>query len=153
MWPVHLHPCIRAVSGFGFRCNFARTGVPTTHFLFVSPGLCLRLPSDSTSRWTPLSSANSSHCQACRDFHPQGSSHARRTTSYPAFGLGPFDRFCVYSSVRAVLAQASALREQVPTAVRAPRERSRRLRPASWNPWTENGAARPWLGRIGGGVP
>ena len=40
------------------------------HFLFVGSGFCLRLPSDSISRWTPLSSANSSHCQACRGLSP-----------------------------------------------------------------------------------
>ncbi|HBI79375.1 MAG TPA: hypothetical protein DDY30_08190 [Marinobacter adhaerens] len=29
---------------------------PRMRFLFVGPVLCLRLPSDSTSRWTPLPS-------------------------------------------------------------------------------------------------
>src|SRR5699024_2076308 len=39
-------------------------------FLFVSASVCLRLPSDSTSRWTPLPSANSSYCQACSGLSP-----------------------------------------------------------------------------------
>src|SRR5690606_20523376 len=30
---------------------------------FVGPSVCRRLPSDSTSRWTPLSLANTSHCK------------------------------------------------------------------------------------------
>ena len=36
---------------------------PYMQFLFVRPGFCLRLPSDSTSRWTPLPLANASYCQ------------------------------------------------------------------------------------------
>ena len=37
--------------------------MPYMKFLFVRPGFCLRLPSDSTSRWTPLPLANASYCQ------------------------------------------------------------------------------------------
>ena len=36
---------------------------PFMKFLFVRPRFCLRLPSDSTSRWTPLPLANASYCQ------------------------------------------------------------------------------------------
>lgn len=39
-------------------------------FLFVRPRFCLRLLSDSASRRTPLSSANSSYCQACSGLSP-----------------------------------------------------------------------------------
>jgi hypothetical protein len=39
-------------------------------FLFVRPRVCLRLTSDSASRRTPLPSANSSYCQACRGLSP-----------------------------------------------------------------------------------
>ncbi|TGA98742.1 hypothetical protein E4665_07780 [Sporolactobacillus shoreae] len=39
-------------------------------FLFIGSEFCLRLPSDSTSRWTPLPSANSSYCQACSGLSP-----------------------------------------------------------------------------------
>ena len=36
----------------------------------VRPELCLPLPSDSTSRWTPLRLANTSYCQACSGLSP-----------------------------------------------------------------------------------
>ena len=39
-------------------------------FLFVRPRFCLRLLSDSASRWTPLSLANSSYCHACSGLSP-----------------------------------------------------------------------------------
>jgi hypothetical protein len=39
-------------------------------FLFVRPRICLRLPSDSASRRTPLPSVNSSYCQVCRGLSP-----------------------------------------------------------------------------------
>jgi hypothetical protein len=44
--------------------------MPYMWFLFVRPRVCLRLPSDSASRRTPLPSANSSYCQACRGLSP-----------------------------------------------------------------------------------
>ena len=37
--------------------------MPYMQFLFVRPELCLQLLSDSTSRWTPLLSANGWHYQ------------------------------------------------------------------------------------------
>ena len=40
------------------------------YFLFIGPGFCLKLPSGSTSRWTPLLSANGSHCQAHSGLSP-----------------------------------------------------------------------------------
>ena len=43
---------------------------PFIWFLFVSSRVCVRLPSDSTSPWTPLSFANSSYCQACSGLPP-----------------------------------------------------------------------------------
>ena len=39
-------------------------------FLFVGPRVCIRLPSDSASRRTPLPFANSSYCQACSGLSP-----------------------------------------------------------------------------------
>ncbi|MEG7364713.1 hypothetical protein [Aerococcus tenax] len=34
------------------------------HHIYIAYGnICLQLPSDSTSRWTPLSLANSSYCK------------------------------------------------------------------------------------------
>ena len=44
--------------------------LPYMWFLFVRPRVCLRLPSDSASRRTPLPSANSSYCQACSGLSP-----------------------------------------------------------------------------------
>ena len=41
--------------------------LPYMRFLFVRPGFCYCLLSDSTSRWTPLTFANSSYWQACID--------------------------------------------------------------------------------------
>src|SRR5690625_1797338 len=43
---------------------------PCIQFLLVSLGFCVRLPSDSISRWTPLSFANSSYCKACSGLSP-----------------------------------------------------------------------------------
>ncbi len=39
-------------------------------FLFVSATVCVQLPSDSTSQWTPLSFANSFNYQACNGLSP-----------------------------------------------------------------------------------
>ena len=46
--------------------------------------LHIRLPSDSTSRWTPLPSANSSYCQVCSGLSPPSycpcrAHHTKRT--------------------------------------------------------------------------
>jgi hypothetical protein len=35
---------------------FSSSATASMRFLFVKPAICLRLPSDSTSRWTPLPS-------------------------------------------------------------------------------------------------
>ena len=45
--------------------------MPYMWFLFVGPRVCIRLPSDSASRRTPLPFANSSYCQACSGLSPQ----------------------------------------------------------------------------------
>jgi len=43
---------------------------PYMQFLFIWPELCLRLPSDSSSRRTPLPLANTSYCQVCSGLSP-----------------------------------------------------------------------------------
>ena len=57
--------------------------MPYMRFLFVGPRVCLRLPSDPTSRWTPLPSADSSHCKACNGLSPSSlrtcRAHPRRS--------------------------------------------------------------------------
>ena len=50
--------------------NSSVSSMPYMQFLFVRPRLCRRLPSDSTSRWTPLPLANSSYCQVCSGLSP-----------------------------------------------------------------------------------
>ena len=57
--------------------NSSVSSMPYMQFLFVRPRLCLRLPSDSTSRWTPLPLANSSYCQACSGLSPPSDSACR----------------------------------------------------------------------------
>ncbi|MBS1589040.1 MAG: hypothetical protein JST52_05450 [Bacteroidetes bacterium] len=48
--------------------------------MFLGAGLCLRLSSDSTSRWTPLPSANGWRLQSpIVDLHHQVNYHARHT--------------------------------------------------------------------------
>ena len=49
-------------------------------FVFLGSEFCLQLPSDSTSRWTPLLLANGWQLQApIVDFHHQVNRHAWRT--------------------------------------------------------------------------
>ena len=50
--------------------NSSVSSMPYMQFLFVRPRFCLRLLSASASRRTPLSSANSSYCQACSGLSP-----------------------------------------------------------------------------------
>lgn len=56
-------------------------------FVFLGAEVCLRLPSDSTSQWTPLPLANGWRLQTpIVDFHHQVIGHARRTYKGFAFG-------------------------------------------------------------------
>ena len=53
-------------------------------FLFVRPEICLHLPSDSTSRWTPLVFGYDLPATGrSRDFHPLEYAHAGRTAKQP----------------------------------------------------------------------
>ena len=74
---LHLHLEIRAVLDFVLFGKLVRSKVPYMQFLFVRPRLCRGLPSDSTSRWTPLPLANSSYCQVCSGLSPPSSSACR----------------------------------------------------------------------------
>ena len=57
--------------------NSSVSNTPYIQFLFVRPRLCRGLPSDSTSRWTPLPVANSSYCQVCSGLSPPSDSACR----------------------------------------------------------------------------
>ena len=69
---LHLRLEFRAVSDFVLSCKLIHFKTPFffMQFLFVRPRFCLRLPSDSASRRTPLSLANSSYCHACSGLSP-----------------------------------------------------------------------------------
>ena len=63
-----------------WRGNSSVSSMPYIQFLFVRPRLCRRLPSDSTSRWTPLPLANSSYCQVCSGLSPPSCNACRAHT-------------------------------------------------------------------------
>ena len=54
MQPPHLRDRVRVVWDFDLCCSLVRSAPPFMRFLFVGSELCLRLPSDSVSRRTPL---------------------------------------------------------------------------------------------------
>ena len=60
-------PCIYVVvsctvSGFSLFGNITHTTPTSMQFLFVGSNVCRQLPSDSTSRWTPLLLPNDTYC-------------------------------------------------------------------------------------------
>lgn len=61
--PPHLLDHLLMVMGFALSCKLARMIQPDMRFVFLGSAFCLRLPSDPTSRWTPLLLANSFHHQ------------------------------------------------------------------------------------------
>ena len=64
--------------------NSSVSSMPYMQFLFVRPRLCRRLPSDSTSRWTPLPLANSSYCQVCSGLSPLSCNTCRAHRKNPS---------------------------------------------------------------------
>ncbi len=64
--------CRRFVQYWTLLCcaSSSLSSQPYMRFLFVSASVCVRLPSDSTSQWTPLPFTNSSYCQACSGLSP-----------------------------------------------------------------------------------
>src|SRR5690606_38021394 len=80
MYPPHLHPCVRAVYWISScSADLSHFGC-LKRFVFLGSGLCLQLPSDSTSRWTPLLLANGWQLPApIADFHRLVTRHAWRT--------------------------------------------------------------------------
>ena len=66
------------------RCNLTHSQMPYMKFLSVRSDICRRLPSDSTSRWTPLPlTMQFPLLGLARDFHPLDNAHAERTTLKP----------------------------------------------------------------------
>jgi hypothetical protein len=64
-------------------------------FVFLRPELCRKLPSDSTSQWTPLLLANGWQLQApITDSHRQVMRHAWRT--YKSHPLAKEDGLLVF---------------------------------------------------------
>ena len=61
--PPHLLHHLLMVMGFALSRKLARVIQPDMRFVFLGSALCLQLPSDPTSRWTPLPLANSFHHQ------------------------------------------------------------------------------------------
>ena len=60
-------PCkYRALTNWAASPRYAAS----IRFLFVRPAICFRLPSDSQSPATPLPSASTSPCRACRGLSP-----------------------------------------------------------------------------------
>ena len=70
------YTCCIYSKGFGqYRTLFCFASSSAPHkpymqFLFIRPGFCRRLPSDSSSRRTPLPLANTSYCQVCSGLSP-----------------------------------------------------------------------------------
>ena len=94
-------PRLRAVTFLSYICRIYTTGfgqygtlscladssvlyMPYMRFLIVRPRVCFRLTSDSTSRWTPLPSANTSYCQACSGLSPPSYCPFRANQKKPA---------------------------------------------------------------------
>ena len=61
--PPHLLHHHLMVMGFALSRKLAQMIQPDMRFVFLRSAFCLRLPSDPTSRWTPLPLANSFHHQ------------------------------------------------------------------------------------------
>mgnify|MGYP007017317689 CR=1 FL=1 len=61
---------VRIVLDFVLFSKLVHPYQPYTWFLFIRPRFCLRLPSDSTSQWTPLPLASGSHYQAHSGLSP-----------------------------------------------------------------------------------
>ncbi|MBD9161885.1 MAG: hypothetical protein EGP67_11340 [Bacteroidales bacterium] len=60
--------------------NLIHGHMPYMKFLFVRSDICRQLPSDSTSRWTPLPlTMQFPLLGLARDLHPLDNAHAERT--------------------------------------------------------------------------
>ena len=70
-------------------------------FLSVRSDICRQLPSDSTSRWTPLPlTMQFPLLGLARDFHPLDNAHAERTTKRKEIITDFFPLFCCIFSYK-----------------------------------------------------
>lgn len=80
MHPHHLHWYVRVVNWTSLCLASSSHTVCLMMFVFLGSEFCLQLPSDSTSRWTPLLLASGWQLQApTADFHRLVNRHAWRT--------------------------------------------------------------------------
>lgn len=80
MYPHHLRFHIRIAFGLRLVKQTHPVRIRLMMFVFLGLELCFQLPSDSTSRWTPLLLANGwSLSPPITDFHRQVNRHAWRT--------------------------------------------------------------------------
>ena len=64
--------------------------MPYMKFLSVRSDICRQLPSDSTSRWTPLPlTMQFPLLGLARDFHPLDNAHAERTSKKDGKSFNP----------------------------------------------------------------
>jgi len=80
IYPHHLQCCVRVIFGLRFVMQARPHSFCLIVFVFLGPELCRQLPSDSTSRWTPLLLANGWWLQTpITDLHRQVYRHAWHT--------------------------------------------------------------------------
>ena len=83
-YPHYLQCCVRVIFGLRFVMQARPRSFCLIMFVFLGPELCRQLPSDSTSRWTPLLLANGWRLHApITDLHRQVYRHAWRTIKKP----------------------------------------------------------------------
>src|SRR5690606_25191342 len=84
IYPHHLHRHVRVVNWISLCHASSSHAICLMMFVFLGPKVCLQLPSDSTSRWTPLLLASGWPLQApTADFHRLVNRHAWRTKKTP----------------------------------------------------------------------
>src|SRR5690606_2324951 len=84
IYPHHLHWNVRVVYWTLLCLASSSHSLCLMMFVFLGPEVCLQLPSDSTSRWTPLLLASGWPLPApTADFHRLVNRHAWRTMNNP----------------------------------------------------------------------
>jgi hypothetical protein len=99
IYPHHLQYCVRVIFGLRFVLQAHPHSVCLIVFVFLGPELCRQLPSDSTSRWTPLLLANGWRLQTpITDLHRQVYRHAWRTTEKGCLSLLLRQPLCLFQT-------------------------------------------------------